>query len=318
MNIVVLDGWTLNPGDLSWSGIERHGDLTVYDRTAADQVVERIGDAAVVFTNKTPLARSVFERCPALRFVCVLATGYNIVDVAAAREHGVTVCNIPTYGTASVAQYATALLLELCHHVGRHSDDARAGGWARSPDWCYWLAPSIELSGKALGVVGFGRIGQAFARVGQALGMSVLAFDAHPDRRLESETLRYVDLDRLYAESDVISLHCPLFDSNRGMIDTAALAKMKRTALLLNTSRGPLIVEQDLADALNVGRIAGAALDVLCEEPPRPDNPLLTARNCIVTPHMAWSTMEARRRMMAIAEENLVGYLTGRVVNAIS
>jgi glycerate dehydrogenase len=318
MQIVVLDGHTLNPGDLSWSGVERMGDLVVYERTSPELVVERIGDAEAVFTNKTELSREIFERCPRLKFVCVLATGYNVVDVAAAKEHGVVVSNIPTYGTASVAQFAMALLLELCHHAGTHTQDVRAGGWAMSADWCYWLNPTIELRDKTLGVVGFGRIGQAFGRIGQALGMKVLAYDAHQDESLESDTLQYATLDELYAQSDVISLHCPLFDNNRGMINKIAIAKMKPNVFLINTSRGPLIIEQDLADALNKGWIAGAALDVLCEEPPRSDNPLLTARNCLVTPHMAWATTEARQRMMKIVEENLSSFLSGGPRNVVN
>ncbi len=318
MKIVVLDGHTLNPGDLSWSQLEELGELTVHDITPPDSVVERIGDAQAVFTNKTVLTREHFAQRPNIEFVGLLATGYNVVDIAAAKERGIPVCNIPTYGTMAVAQFATALLLELCHHVGRHSDDVRAGSWAKHNEFCYWLNPLLELDGKTLGVIGFGRIGQAFARIAQALGMNILAHDQFPDRSLESATLRYVTLDELYAESDVISLHCPLFDNNRGMINQAAIAKMKPSALLINTSRGPLVVEQDLADALNSGRIAGAALDVLAAEPPRADNPLLAAANCIVTPHIAWATREARMRIMATAVENLVKFIGGAAQNVVN
>jgi glycerate dehydrogenase len=318
VKIVVLDGLTLNPGDLSWGGLEAVGELTVYDRTPADLVVARIGDAQAVFTNKTVLTREHFAERPDIKFVGLLATGYNVVDVVAARDQGIVVCNIPTYGTMAVAQFATALMLELCHQVGRHSDDARSGAWAKRTDFCYWLNPLIELDGKALGVVGFGRIGQAFARIAQALGMTVLAHDQCQDRRLESATLRYVTLDELYAQSDVISLHCPLFDNTKGMIDSAAIAKMKAGALLINTSRGPLVVEQDLADALNSGRIAGAALDVLSSEPPQPDNPLLCAANCIVTPHIAWATKDARMRIMATAVQNLVKFINGDAQNVVN
>ncbi|TBW39473.1 D-2-hydroxyacid dehydrogenase [Siculibacillus lacustris] len=317
MKIVVLDGYTLNPGDLSWDPIAGQGDLTVHDRTAADDVVARIGVAEIVFTNKTVLSRAVLDACPAIRFIGVLATGYNVVDVAAATERGVVVSNIPTYGTAAVAQFATALMLELCHRVGAHDASVHDGEWFRRPDWCYWLNPLVELAGKTLGIVGFGRIGQAFGRIGQALGMTILAFDAYQDESLESPTLRYAGLDELLSQSDVISLHCPLTETNRGMIDAAALAKMKPTAFLLNTSRGPLVVEQDLADALNAGRLAGAALDVLSSEPPARDNPLLTARNCIVTPHIAWAAQAARQRMMTIAEENLAAFLAGRPINVV-
>ena len=318
MKIVVLDGHTLNPGDLSWSGLEQLGELTVHDRTPPERVVERIGDAQAVFTNKTVVAREHFAQCPNIRFVGLLATGYNVVDIPTAREKGIPVCNIPTYGTMAVAQFATALLLELCHHVGRHSDDARSGTWAKHNEFCYWLNPLLELDGKTLGVIGFGRIGQAFARIAQALGMSVLACDDHQDKRLESESLRYATLGEIYAQADVISLHCPLFDNNLGMINAAAIARMKPSVLLINTSRGQLIVEQDLADALNTGRIAGAALDVLSCEPPRADNPLLGASNCIVTPHIAWATKEARARIMATAVENLAKFVGGCAQNVVN
>ena len=318
MKIVVLDGLALNPGDLSWEALEKLGELSVYDRTPPDRVVERIGDADAVFTNKTLVAREHLASCPSVRFVGVLATGYNIVDVAAASEHGIPVCNVPGYGTMAVAQFTTALLLELCHQVGKHSDDARSGNWAKYPDFCYWLNPLVELDGKTLGIVGFGRIGQAFARIAQAFGMAVLACTKHPDQRLESATLRYATLDEIYAQADVISLHCPLQESNRGMINAAAIARMKPGVLLINTARGQLVVEQDLADALNSGRVAGAALDVLSAEPPAADNPLLTARNCLVTPHIAWATKEARARIMATAAENLEKFLGGNARNVVN
>lgn len=317
MKIVVLDGYTLNSGDLSWEGISRQGEFAVHDRTGPADVVARIGDAEAVFTNKTVLDRAVLASCPKIRFIGVLATGYNVVDVAAAAERGIVVTNIPTYGTDSVAQFAAALMLELCHHVGAHAESVRAGEWGRNPDWCYWLNPLVELAGKTLGIVGFGRIGQTFAKIGQALGMKVLAFDAFENKSLESPTLRYCGLDELLAQSDVVSLHCPLFESNRGMIDARALARMKSSAFLINTSRGPLIVEQDLADALNAGRLAGAACDVLSSEPPAADNPLLRAKNCIVTPHIAWGTREARTRLMKIAEDNLAAFLAGTPINVV-
>lgn len=318
MKIVVLDGLTLNPGDLSWDALEKLGQLTVYDRTLPEQVVARIGDADAVFTNKTVVARQHLASCPSLKFVGVLATGYNVVDIAAARELGIPVCNVPTYGTMAVAQFAAALLLELCHRVGKHSDDVRSGGWATRPDFCYWLNPLVELDGKTLGVVGFGRIGQAFARIAQALGMSVLACDTQQDLRLESASLRYATLAEIYAQADVISLHCPLFDGNKGMIDAAAIARMKPSVLLINTSRGQLVVERDLADALNSGRIAGAALDVLSQEPPCADNPLLTARNCLITPHIAWATKAARARIMATSAENLAKFVGGAAQNVVN
>jgi glycerate dehydrogenase len=318
MKIVVLDGYTLNPGDLSWAGIEKFGEVTVYDRTAPEEVRERLAGAEIVFTNKTPLTREHFAANPRIRFVGVLATGYNVVDIAAARERGIPVCNIPTYGTMAVAQFATALMLELCHRVGRHADSVKAGDWSRGNDFCYWLNPLIELDGKTLGIVGFGRIGQAFGRIAQALGMKILAVDDYPDRQLESDTLLYTTLDDLYANADVISLHCPLFDNNRGMIDKTALGKMKPGVLILNTSRGPLINEADLAEALKSGHVAGAALDVLSSEPPSPSNPLLSAPNCIVTPHIAWATKEARTRLMNIATDNLSAFLKGAAQNVVN
>jgi glycerate dehydrogenase len=318
MKIVVLDGVTLNPGDLNWDALEKLGGLTVYDRTQPELVVERIGDADAVFTNKTVVARQHLTSCPSVKFVGVLATGYNVVDIAAASELGIPVCNVPTYGTMAVAQFATALLLELCHRVGKHSDDARSGGWATHSDFCYWLNPLVELDGKTLGVIGFGRIGQAFARIAQALGMSVLACGGHQDKRLENESLHYATLAELYAQADIISLHCPLSDSNKGMIDAAAIARMKPGVLLINTARGQLVVEQDLADALNSGRVGGAALDVLSSEPPRADNPLLTASNCIVTPHIAWATKAARARIMATAAENLAKFVAGAAQNVVN
>ena len=318
MKIVVLDGVTLNPGDLSWEGLTEQGELTVYDRTLPEQVIERIGDAEAVFTNKTLLPREYIFACPNICFIGVLATGYNVVDIGAAREKNIPVCNIPTYGTVSVAQFATALLLELCHGVGRHSDDVRSGTWARSTDFCYWLSPQIELEGKTLGLIGFGRIGQAFARIAQALGMNILVHDKVVNKDLESATLKYVSLDELYANADAISLHCPLFDDNKGMINKGSIAKMKPGVMLINNSRGPLINEQDLADALKSGRVGGAALDVLSSEPPKADNPLLSAPNCIVTPHISWATAEARGRLMRIAVENLISFKNGKPQNVVN
>ena len=318
MKIVVLDGYTLNPGDLNWSGIAKSGDLTVHDRTAPEQTAERLAGAEIVFTNKTPLTREHFAANPQIRFVGVLATGYNVVDIEAARERGIPVCNIPTYGTMAVAQFAAALLLELCHHVGRHAESVRSGDWASGQDFCYWLNPLIELDGKTLGIVGFGRIGQAFGRIAQAFGMKIVAVDDYPNKALESPTLRYVTLDELYATADVISLHCPLFENNKGMINSAAIEKMKPGVLIINTSRGPLINEHDLAEALKSGSVAGAAVDVLSAEPPSPDNPLLSAPNCFVTPHIAWATKEARARLMDIAADNLDAFLAGKPQNVVN
>ncbi len=319
MKIVILDGYTENPGDLSWAALEALGELKVYDRTPHDpaEVIRRIGDAQAVYTNKTPLPAAVFDGCPALQFVGVLATGYNVVDVAAARAHGIPVSNIPTYGTAAVGQFAIALLLEICHHVGHHSDAVHSGRWASSDDWCFWDYPLIELAGKTMGIIGFGRIGQATGRIAAALGMEVLAYDAHP-----SESGRqigtYVSLDALLARSDVISLHCPLFPETQGIICRKTISKMKDGVILLNNSRGPLVVEQDLADALNSGKVYAAGLDVLGEEPVRADNPLLHAKNCLITPHISWAPKESRQRLMDIAVENLRQFLKGTPVNVVN
>lgn len=318
MKIVVLDGYTLNPGDIGWSGLEMHGELTVYDRTPADKIVERIGNAEIIFTNKTPLTKETFDSCPQIKFVGVLATGYNVVDTEYAKFKGIPVTNIPTYGTAAVAQFAFALLLELCHHAGAHSDSVHKGDWTNCPDFCYWNYPLIELAGKTFGIIGFGRIGQAAARIAQALGMKVLAHDQFFDYKLENEGLKYVPLDELFAQSDVISLHCPLFPSTQGIINKENIAKMKDGVMLINTSRGPLVAEQDLAEALNSGKVAGAALDVVSAEPIRCDNVLLNAKNCIITPHIAWAPRESRSRLMNIAVDNLAAFLSGNPVNVVN
>ncbi len=322
MKAVVLDGYTLNPGDISWGGLEKLCDATVYDRTAynirgLEDIVKRAADAEIVFTNKTPLTADILARLPKLKYIGVLATGYNVVDVAAATRQGIVVTNIPTYGTDSVSQMAIALLLELCHHIGMHNDAVHAGEWSHNADWCFWKAPLIELSGKNMGIVGLGRIGRATARIAQALGMNVVAFDSYHDPKIESETLRYAELNELFALSDVIALHCPLFDSTRGIINKENIAKMKPGVMIINNSRGPLIVEQDLANALNEGRIGGAALDVVSTEPIREDNPLLKAKNCILTPHISWAPVEARQRLMDIAIDNLQQFMDGHPVNVV-
>ena len=317
MKIVVLDGYTENPGDLSWGGFEAIGETVVYDRTPEDQIVERIGDAEIVILNKTPITRATLEACPGIKYIGVLATGYNVVDTDAARERGIPVCNIPSYGTASVGQFAIALLLEICHHIGAHSDSVHNGDWERSADWCYWNHPLIELDGKTMGIIGFGRIGQATGRIAKALGMKVIAYDAHPNdagRALAG----YVELDTLLATSDVIALHCPLFPETQGIIDRAAIAKMKDGVIILNNSRGPLIVEQDLADALDSGKVAAAGLDVVSTEPIRGDNPLLKAKNCIITPHISWAAREPRQLIMDMAVENLKAFLGGGAVNVVN
>ena len=318
MKIVVLDGYTLNPGDISWEGMEAFGEVTVYDRTKAEEVVERIGDAEVVYTNKTPITKETMDACPGMKFIGVLATGYNIVDIAAAKEKGIPVSNIPTYGTAAVSQFAIALLLELCHHIGEHSDAVKAGEWTSNPDWCFWKYPLVELAGKNMGIIGFGRIGQDTGKIAQALGMKVLAYDAFKRPELESATCKYVDLDTLLAESDVISLHCPLFPDTEGIINKDTIAKMKDGVMIINDSRGPLIVEQDLRDALDSGKVAGAALDVVSTEPIQMDNPLLGAKNVILTPHIAWAPKESRQRLMDIAVDNLKCYVDGKPQNVVN
>lgn len=318
MKIVVLDGYTLNPGDISWEGMEVFGDVTVYDRTKAEEVVERIGDAEVVYTNKTPITKDTLDACPNVKFIGVLATGYNIVDIAAAKEKGIPVSNIPTYGTAAVSQYAIALLLELCHHIGEHSDAVKAGEWTSNPDWCFWKYPLVELDGKTMGIIGFGRIGQDTGKIAQALGMKVLAYDAFKRPELESETCHYVDLDTLLKESDVISLHCPLFPDTEGIINKDTIAKMKDGVMIINDSRGPLIVEKDLREALDSGKVAGAAVDVVSTEPIEMDNPLIGAKNVIITPHIAWAPKESRQRLMNIAVDNLKCYVENKPQNVVN
>lgn len=317
MKIVILDGYTENPGDLSWEGFEKLGELTVYDRTPAEKAVERIGDAEAVITNKTPLTKEVFEACPQIQYVGMLATGYNVVDVEAAAKRGIPVCNIPTYGTAAVAQMTLALLLEACQHVGAHSDAVKAGEWTKSADWCFWKYPLIELAGKTMGIIGFGRIGQAVGVLAKAFGMRVLAYDGFPTQE-GRKIADYVKLDELFAASDVISLHCPLFDSTRGIINKESIHKMKDGVIILNTSRGPLIVEEDLAVALNNGKVYAACCDVVSTEPVEADNPLLGCSNSILTPHIAWAPKESRQRLMDIAVSNLAEFLAGRTVNAVN
>ena len=319
MKIVILDGYTENPGDLSWEALERFGELTVYDRTPDDdaEIARRIGDAEIVLTNKCPIRRAVLDACPGIRYISVLATGYNIVDVACAREKGIPVSNVPTYGTAAVGQFAIALLLEICHHVAHHADAVRQGRWESNPDWCFWDYPLIELDGKTMGIIGFGRIGQTTGRIAKAMGMKILATGSR-----ETEAGRsiadYVTLDELLARSDVVVLHCPLFPSTQGIINRETIAKMKDGVILINNSRGPLIVEQDLADALNSGKVYAAGLDVVSTEPIRGDNPLLTAKNCFITPHISWAPKESRERILSITAENLRAFLAGEPVNLVN
>ena len=318
MNIVVLDGYTENPGDLSWEGFEKLGNLSVYDRTAASQILERIGDAEVVITNKVPITEQTFEACPSIRYVGVLATGFNVVDVAAAKAHGVVVTNIPTYGTAAVAQFAFALLLEVCHHVGHHSRTVQEGKWTQCPDFCYWDYPLIELAGKTMGIVGFGRIGQAVGKLANAFGMNVLAYDAYQNKELEHEMCSYEDLNTVLSESDVISLHAPLTKETEGMINRENIDRMKDGVIIINTSRGPLINEGDLKEALLSKKVLAAGLDVVSTEPIRSDNVLLGLDNCIITPHIAWAPKESRQRLMDIATDNLRSFLEGHAVNVVN
>ena len=321
MKIVVLDGYTLNPGDLDWKGLESLGECTVYDRTSltdTEEVIQRIGDAEVVYTNKTPLPEKVFEECKNLKFVGVLATGYNVVDITAARKRNIPVANIPTYGTAAVGQFAIALLLEICHHIGYHSKVVHEGKWAANPDWCFWDYPLIELDGKTMGIIGYGRIGQATGRIAQALGMKILAYYSYRNPALESDTCNYTDLDEVLSKSDVIALHCPLFPETEKMINRSTIAKMKDGVIILNNSRGQLINEQDLANALNSGKVAAAGLDVVSTEPIKSDNPLLTAKNCLITPHISWAPKESRKRLMDIAVSNLQEFLKGTPKNIVN
>ena len=317
MKIVVLDGYTENPGDLSWNGLESLGELTVYDRTQPDEIAARIRGAGAVYVNKVALDRETIFSAPDLKFIGVLATGYNVVDIAAARERGIAVCNIPTYGTAAVGQFAIAMLLEICHHVAHHSDAVHAGRWEQNADWCFWDYPLIELAGKTMGIIGFGRIGQTTGRIARALGMNVIAYDEY-ESGAGRALAEYTALDALFARSDVIALHCPLLPSTQGIINRENIAKMKDGVIILNNARGPLIVEQDLADALNSGKVYAAGLDVVSTEPIRGDNPLLKAKSCLITPHISWAPKESRQRLMEIAADNLRRFLEGSPVNVVN
>ena len=320
MKIVILDGYTENPGDLSWEALKAFGELQVYDRTPYEdgEIARRIGEAEVVFTNKCPIRKAVIDACPHLKYISVLATGYNIVDYAYAWEKGIPVSNVPTYGTASVGQFAIALLLEICHHVAHHSEAVHAGRWEANPDWCFWDSPLIELAGKTMGIIGFGRIGHRTGQIAKALGMRVIVNDSHENPAFKAEGFAYVDRDTLYGESDVVVLHCPAFPDTVGMINKDSIAKMKDGALLVNNSRGQLVVEQDLAEALDSGKLGGAAVDVVSTEPIKGDNPLLRARNCIITPHMSWGAKEARQRIMDITVENVKAYQSGHPQNVVN
>ena len=318
MKIVVLDGYTLNPGDLSWDALEKLGDLTVYDRTPSDKRIERAAGAEIVFTNKTPLDAATINQLPSLKFIGVLATGYNVVDIEAAKANGIIVANAPGYGTASVVQMTFALLLELCQHVKHHSDVVREGKWAQSPDFCFWDYPLIELAGKTLGIIGFGTIGQKVGDVATAFGMNIIGNSRSWSDQSHRSNFRWMEIPDLLNQSDVVSIHCPLFPETKGLINKESLQRMKSSAFLLNTSRGPIIVEEDLADALNNGVIAGAGIDVLSVEPPAENNPLFTAKNCLITPHISWATKEARSRLMDITVANLTAFLHNKPQNVVN
>ena len=316
--IVYLDCYTVNPGDLSWEPLRALGDCVLYDRTPANQVIERAADAEIVLANKVVLDGQTIRALPRLRYIGVTATGYNIVDVAAARERNIVVTNVPAYGTASVAQMTFALLLELTQHVGHHARTVREGRWSASPDFCYWDRPLLELAGLTMGIVGLGQIGREVARLAEAFRMNVIATSRGPVAPAQPAGVRIVGLDELFRTSDIVSLHCPLTPETNRLVDARRLATMKPTALLINTSRGGLVVEQDLADALNAGRIAGAAVDVLSVEPPPASNPLLAARNCYVTPHIAWATRAARARLLDVAVENIRAFVRGAPINRVN
>lgn len=318
MKIVVLDGCAANSGDISWDSLEKYGELTVYDRTEYEDVVSRIGDAELVTTNKTVIDRKVIEACPNLRYVGVLATGYNVVDLDAAKEHGIVVTNVPAYSTDAVAQFTFALLLELANQVGAHNSSVKDGGWVRSKDFSYSVMPTMELSGKTMGIIGYGSIGQRVAEIAHAFGMNVLVSSRTEKKLPDGGWISWVNREELFAQADVISIHCPLFPETKGMINRETIELMKKTAFVINTARGGCIVEQDLADALNSGRIAGAAVDVVSQEPMKADNPLLTAKNIIITPHIAWAPREVRQRLLQIAGDNMGAFLDGHPINVVN
>lgn len=318
MKIVVLDGCAANSGDISWDDLAQYGELTVYDRTDDADVIARIGDAELITTNKTVIDRHTMESCPKLKYIGVLATGYNVVDLDAAKEHGIVVTNVPAYSTDAVAQFTFALLLELANQVGVHNSSVKDGGWVRSKDFSYSVMPTMELYGKTMGIIGYGSIGKRVADIAHAFGMKVLVSSRTEKKLPEGGWIRWVSREELFAEADVISIHCPLFPETKGMINREAIGLMKRTALVINTARGGCIVEQDLADALNSGRIAGAAVDVVSQEPMKEDNPLLTAKNIIITPHIAWAPREVRQRLLQIAGDNMGAFLAGHPINVVN
>ena len=318
MKIVNLDGYTTNPGDLSWEQFKKYGDLTVYDRTPPELVIERAKDAEILIVNKTPIDADLLKQLPKLKYIGLQSTGYNIVDCKTARELGVTVCNIPAYSTSAVAQLVFAFILQVANQVTLHSDAVHNGEWCACPDFCFWKTPLTELDGKTIGIIGFGSIGNRVAKIAEAFGMNVLIYTPNEKPLDGLATAKFVDFDTLLADSDVITCHCPLTDKTQGLINKEALSRMKKSAIFINTSRGPVIDDQALADALNNGEIAAAGLDVLQVEPPKADNPLLTAKNCYITPHIAWASYETRARLMTILEENLKAFLDGKPQNVVN
>lgn len=317
MKIVILDGHAVNPGDLTWECLEQFGEVIVYPRSTPENVVERIGDAEIVMTNKTAITEEVLDACPSVKLVCVLATGYNVVDIVAARKRGIPVTNVPGYGTAAVVQFTFSLLLEMCNGVAHHSNAVHGGRWTSCPDFCFWDTPQVELAGKTMGIIGFGTIGRGVGKIAKAFGMRVLAYNR--SRCEEGEQIgTYVDLDTLLRESDVISLHCPLTDATKGIIGADALAKMKTGVFLINTARGPVVDEAAVAEALRGGKLAGFAADVVSVEPILADNPLLGAPNCILTPHIAWAPLDSRKRILVSVEKSVRGFLEGNPVNVVN
>ncbi len=316
--IVVLDGYTENPGDLSWEGLEKLGETTVYDRTPLHLIVERAQGANIILTNKTPITKETLAQLPDLKYIGVLATGYNVVDVEAAKQMNIPVCNIPTYGTDSVAQMCFALILEFYNRVGLHDEAVKKGEWSSSPDFCFWKSPLIELKGKTIGFIGFGRIGQRAADIAEAFGMNGIAYDLYPSDQNHRKNFKYVEQDELFQTADIISLHCNLTAENTGFINKEAITKMKNNVLIVNTSRGPLINESDVIQALKDSEIGGLAADVLTVEPPSENHPLFTAPNTLITPHISWATYEARKRLMDIAVNNVENYLAGKAVNVVA
>ncbi len=320
MKIVVLDGYTVNPGDLNWEELKQLGEVTVYDRTDkndTDMIAERIGDADIAVINKTPITEQVMERCPQVKMIAVLATGYNVVDCNAAKKRNIPVCNVPAYGTMAVAQYTIALLLAICHHVEHHSRTVHEGRWSSNPDFCYWDIPMVALDGKTMGIIGFGNIGQQTGRIAKAMGMNVIAYSRS---RSDSgkDIAKYVPLEELLEKSDVIAIHCPLTKETEGLINKSTIQKMKDGVILLNTARGPVLVEEDVKAALESGKISAAAVDVVSTEPIKEDNPLYTAPNCIITPHIAWASKECREKIVHITSQNIQGYLNGTLQNVVN